>query len=339
MMKKNLAVLFLWCLFSLSLTGCSSGADPNIDYPEYSDETEWEKYEFSWISGNWGNEDKSSMLQINEDGQIWYIGSGEVLFRGYLERMELSEADTGYEYHYRYDCYNDADMLMTSFFYDTEEGFFLEADLDGTFIDQYEYGGSAYLAENQYVGNWYIQGASDAYCLKFKLNETWELCYPGADGEIIGSGICIEDDSGRYDLVIDEEQDIHFGRAERKEEHMEVGVNITSPYQIEKFSSYYFYAEEDSAPRISSGNYTGWWYCQELLDEIEIRDDGQWSADDEEVSGTCQITENGIILLVENGDDENFAEGNVLEFYVYDNRFIYEEIYDLTLVPYYQPLY
>ncbi len=107
---------------------CADEAEAAYWYKEfqnravYVENTAGVSPDVSLIAGCWSREDGSTVLQINEDGQAWYLENGRILFRGYLKE---SEPVSGAEYRFRYDLYNDGDVLMACYFHDPRENLLL----------------------------------------------------------------------------------------------------------------------------------------------------------------------------------------------------------------------
>ncbi len=184
-------------------------------------------------------------------------------------------------------------------------------------------------------GNWFIQGVSDSYCLTVKSDETWELRFPGVGGELLASGITEEDPFGGYDLIIDKENNIELGSAEKENNYLMLGVSNSSPSQLEPFGEFYFYAEKDSYPRTSAKNYVGWWSL-DLVSSLYITDESNWKVvynESVEASGTYTVADDGITMTVVESSSLYFQAGEMLTFKITENGALNcPDIY-MTMVP------
>ncbi len=135
MMKPYFSAALLVCLLLFSFTACSAASDNGGAADGATETAIQEDAVLSPVFGEWVNADGSTTLQINEAGQIVYTVNGEVLFRGYLtEEASPSDSDSG---TLLYSFYNDADLLMMRYTFDTDTGVLKEENADGVAVDQY----------------------------------------------------------------------------------------------------------------------------------------------------------------------------------------------------------
>ncbi len=326
-MKKIVWVLILVLMPMLSLAACGGLSDDDI----------FDEYDVSLLGGRWQSEDGSTILYVGDDGEFWYHENGDLVFRGDLEQITLSPEDDGFTYIYRFDCHSDDGQLLFSCHYDTQQDVILEKNGETDTLNTYIYLGSLRPNQTEFIGYWYIQGVSDAYCISIKADDTWQLRYPGADGQLLVTGVCDPDDFGDYDLDIDQEAGINFGSAQLEDGRMAVGVNIYSPYQLDPFMAYYFYRSQDSRPRLSVGDYTGWWRCAGTTCYIELLEDGSWSMldgwSDTPTAGVYESTDSGVRLTVQVSNSVYVNDGDVLDFGVQENGALYDPYTTFTIAP------